>query len=250
MTACEACKDGVTAPFDFTMAFQPIFDIRAQRVWCHEALVRGTDGAGAGSVLSKVTPENRYAFDQSCRVKAIELASDLFPKADRPMLSINFMPNAIYQPAACIRTTVDAAKRCDFPLGKIMFEFTEHENIDDVSHLKNIIQYYQTRGLSTAIDDFGAGYAGLGLLAEFQPDYLKIDMKLIRSIERDHSKQVVLEGILTIVSGLQITAIAEGIETKDEYEYLKARGINLMQGYYLAKPEFEGVVDRPVNGFD
>ena len=98
---CAACRDGEALPFDFTMAFQPIVDLTGGRVWGYEALVRGTDGASAGSVLAQVNDANRYRFDQACRVRAIELAGRLFANQDDVKLSINFMPNAVYQPAAC-----------------------------------------------------------------------------------------------------------------------------------------------------
>ena len=179
---CEGCRDGARLDFDFTMAFQPIIDLGRNRVWGYEALVRGIDGMPAGAILAQVTPENRYRFDQACRVKAIELAAELFGDGDT-RLSINFMPNAVYDPAACIRTTLAAAGRAGFALDRIMFEFTENEPMIDTGHVKSIIAEYKRRGFLTAIDDFGAGYAGLKLLANFQPDLVKIDMDLVRDID-------------------------------------------------------------------
>ncbi|WP_291000138.1 EAL domain-containing protein [Hoeflea sp.] len=221
------------------MAFQPIYDSANGRVWGYEALVRGTDGAGAGSVLSRVTPEQKYLFDQACRVKAIELASGLFPRGEELRLSINFMPNAVYEPAACLRATLIAAKRFDFPRSAIMFEFTEDEEISDTAHLSNIIAEYRKQGFLTAIDDFGAGYAGLGLLVEFQPDLIKIDMKLIRGIDTSRARQAVVAGIVGIARALDIIVLAEGIETEEEFMVLKAAGITLFQGYWFARPSFE-----------
>src|SRR5690606_39933033 len=90
-------------------------------------------------------------------------------------LSINFMPNAVYRPELCIRTTLAAAKEWDFPIERIIFEVTEGERIEDQAHLRNIIAHYKKQGFCTAIDDFGAGYAGLNLLADFQSDMVKLD---------------------------------------------------------------------------
>ncbi|MFB9796999.1 EAL domain-containing protein [Arthrobacter citreus] len=221
------------------MAFQPIYDAEAGRVWGYEALVRGKSGEGAFEVLSKVSPEQKYRFDQDCRVKAIELASRLFPAGEDLMLSINFMPKAVYEPAACLRATLLAAKRTSFPTSSIMFEFTENEEVADTAHLTNIITEYRKHGFTTAVDDFGAGHAGLGLLVDFQPDLIKIDMKLIRGIDASPARQAVVAGIVGIAAELDITLLAEGIETEEEFLVLKDAGIRLFQGYWFAKPAFE-----------
>jgi EAL domain-containing protein (putative c-di-GMP-specific phosphodiesterase class I) len=238
---CSACKGGIEAPFEFTMAFQPIVDIEVQRVWAYEALVRGPDGQGAGWVLGQVTEENRYAFDQACRVKAIELAAALFPEDERPILSINFLPNAVYVPAACIRATMDAADRTGFPVDKIMLEITEGEKIEDVEHIKTIITEYKKRSLITAIDDFGAGFAGLGLLADFKPDVIKIDMGLIRGVDTDAGRHAIVHGIVATARQMGIRIIAEGIETEAELASLRDMGIRLIQGYLIARPAIEAL---------
>ena len=239
--ACEGCTTASKLDFDFSMAFQPIYDADAGRVWGYEALVRGVSGEGAFEVLSKVSPEQRYRFDQDCRVKAIELASRLFPAGEDLMLSINFMPKAVYEPAACLRATLLTAKRCSFPMSSIMFEFTEHEEVSDTTHLTNIITEYRRHGFTTAVDDFGAGHAGLGLLVDFQPDLIKIDMKLIRGIDTSPARQAVVAGIVGIAGELGIRLLAEGIETEAEFRVLRAAGIRLFQGYWFAKPAFEAL---------
>lgn len=237
--ACNGCRTATKPGVDFSMAFQPIYDAVAGRVWGYEALVRGTSGEGAPEVLSKVAPDQRYRFDQDCRVKAIELASRLFPPGEDLMLSINFMPNAVYEPAACLRATLQTAAFCGFPLSSIMFEFTENEEVSDTGHLTNIITEYRRHGFTTALDDFGAGHAGLGLLVDFQPDLIKIDMRLIRNIDESPARRAVLAGIVGMAAELGITLLAEGIETEAEFLVLKAAGIRLFQGYWFAKPAFE-----------
>ena len=237
--ACAGCTTSSKLDFEFSMAFQPIYDAVAGRVWGYEALVRGLSGEGAYEVLSKVSPEQKYRFDQDCRVKAIELASRLFPAGEDLMLSINFMPNAVYEPAACLRATLLAAGRYGFPTSSIMFEFTENEEVTDTAHLTNIITEYRKRGFTTAIDEFGAGHAGLGLLADFQPDLIKIDMRLVRGIDTSPARQAVVAGIVGISKELGITVLAEGIETEAEFLALKAKGIRLFQGYWFGRPAFE-----------
>ena len=157
------------------------------------------------------------------------------------MLSINFLPNAIYKPERCIRTTLEAAKKYNFPIQNIMFEFTEVEKIEDTAHIKRIVDYYQSLGFKTATDDFGAGYSGLNLLADFQTDIIKLDMALIRDINNDKKRQLIVTHCLNMFRDLNITALAEGIETVEEYKWLKNAGVELMQGYLFAKPSFENL---------
>ncbi|MCK7615694.1 EAL domain-containing protein [Roseibium sediminicola] len=234
--ACQGCGDKAVLDFEFTMAFQPIVDLRADRVWGYEALVRGLNGEGAGEILKKVTPENRYRFDQECRVKAVELAAELFPD-DGSRLSINFMPNAVYEPAACIRTTLIAAARTGFNPGRIMFEFTENEPFLDTEHVRKIVDEYRRQGFITAIDDFGAGFSGLNALARFTPDLLKIDMDLIRDIHLNKTKHAIVTGLEKMCRMLDVSLLAEGIETQEELTCLQDIGITLMQGYYFGRPQ-------------
>lgn len=239
---CSACRNGEALDFDFTMAFQPIVDVDTGAPWAYEALVRGLAGESAASVLAQVNDQNRYQFDQACRVKAVELASRL-GLSDLPdcRLSINFLPNAVYQPAACIQATLQAAARCEFPLDRLMFEVTEAEELVEPGHLVRIFEEYERHGFITAIDDFGAGYSGLNLLARFQPQVLKLDMALTRDIDQRPVQQAIVAGVLQIAERLKVLVVAEGIETAAERDYLHAQGVRHMQGYWFARPEIEAL---------
>ncbi|MBM6551179.1 EAL domain-containing protein [Marinomonas ostreistagni] len=238
--ACRECAQACDLGFDFSMAFQPIVDVSTKTVFAKEALVRGTNGEGAGEVFKHVTEDNRYRFDQSCRVKAIKLAAEL---GITSYLCINFLPNAVYKPELCIRTTLAAAKNYDFDPRKIIFEFTENERIIDHDHLINIVNHYQQLGFTTAIDDFGSGYNGLGLLSDVKVDISKIDMQLVRDIDQDTTKQKIVQHTVNLLNDLGQRIIAEGIETEAEYRTLRAMGITLFQGFLFAKPSFEAVPD-------
>ena len=237
---CSQCADAGTLGFDFTMAFQPIVNCSTQSIFGYEALVRGLNNESAYSVISRINDENRYVFDQLCRIKAIALAARL---GINSMLSINFLPNAVYQPERCIRTTLEAARQYGFPTDKIMFEFTEAEKISDSSHIKRIVEYYHDLGFITATDDFGSGYSGLNLLADFHTDIIKLDMELIRNIHQSNARQTIVRNCLTMFRELNITALAEGIESAEEYRWLRDAGIELMQGYLFARPGFETLPD-------
>jgi EAL domain-containing protein (putative c-di-GMP-specific phosphodiesterase class I) len=238
---CEGCRDGAGFDLPFSMAFQPIVDVSSGEIFAHEALVRGVKGEGAYTVLSTVDPGNRYAFDQQCRVKAIELATELGLPKDGARLSINFMPNAVYEPRACIRLTLATAMRTGFPLDRIIFEFTEDEKLD-TDHILNILRTYRAMGFKTAIDDFGAGHAGLSLLSKFQPDIVKLDMELVRGIDNDPVRRRIVEHLGRLMDDLGILTICEGVETPAELAALKDLGMRYIQGYVLARPAFEAVL--------
>lgn len=236
---CKNCRNADRLSFDLSMAFQPIFDLRTGQAWAYEALVRGTDNRPAEEILSAVTPENRYSFDQACRVAAIEksVAAGILETDAR--LSINFLPNAIYSPEACIRLTLQSAAEQGLASSRLMFEFTENEKMTNTSHIKDILKFYKKMGFATALDDFGAGYAGLQLLADFQTDFIKLDMALIRNIDTDMPRRMIVESIVKLCRRMDIAIIAEGIETPGELAAIRDMGIDLVQGYLLARPSFE-----------
>lgn len=235
---CGDCGAAERVGFKFDYAYQPIVDLATRSVYGHEALVRGPNGEGALSVLSQVTEKNRYRFDQACRVKAIKSAAQL---GIEERISINFLPNAIYKPEVCIRTTLEAARAHSFPLDRIIFEVTEGERVEDGPWLAEILREYKRCGFLTAIDDFGAGYAGLTLLANFQPDLIKIDMELVRNVDQSKSRQAIVVGLVRICRDMGVKVIAEGVETAAERDFLSDAGIRLMQGYLFSRPVFQGV---------
>lgn len=235
---CQGCRQSEPLGFDFAFAYQPIVDLRDHSIFANEALVRGVNGEGALSILAHVNDDNRYRFDQLCRTRAIEGAAALNMQTH---LSINFMPNAVYRPELCIRSTLEAAKKYDFPINRLIFETLESQPVDNYRHLTNILREYREFGFKTAIDDFGAGYSGLNLLADFQPDLIKLDMALIRDVDRDRVRQAIVRGIVTICAELNVTVIAEGIESAGERDFLADCGIFLMQGYWFAKPAFKSL---------
>lgn len=245
--SCQQCRNKNVLDFDFTMAFQPIVDFDNKCIFGYEALVRGMQNESAFSIIRQVNEDNLYRFDQCCRIKAIALAAKL---DIRSYVSINFLPNAVYCPELCIRTTLDAAKECGFPIDRIIFEVTEVERVASNEHLRDIIEYYQSKGFKTALDDFGSGYAGLSLLSDFQPNIVKLDMALIRDIHLHPVKVAIVRKMFELNTELGITTLAEGVETLDELKVLRELGISLFQGYYFAKPAFEALPEVDPSLFD
>lgn len=229
---CKRCEDEL--PFAFTMAFQPIVNLSTTKIEAYEALVRGPKGESAWSVLSQVTDDLLYRFDQACRVKAIEMASALGMQTN---LSINFLPNAVYEPNACIQATLETSRRVGWPVERLIFEVTETERVKDRAHLRNILGAYRSMGFKTALDDFGNGYANLDLLTDLTPDKLKIDRELVMNCAHDLRRQALLRALVSLAEQLDMELIAEGVETHAEALWLAQAGIMRQQGFYYAKPK-------------
>lgn len=236
---CEGCRNGEPLEFQFSMAFQPIVDVNDGTPFAYEALVRGPEGQSAASVLAQVTAETRYAFDQQCRVKAIQTAAAAGLLDTPAKLSINFLPNAVYEPKACIQLTLTTAAAIQFPTDRLIFEFTENEEMADPAHVSRIVESYRKMGFGTALDDFGAGHAGLNLLARFRPDIIKLDMELVRGLDADLPRRIIVEAVVRMCDQLGVAVIAEGIETQGELDALRALGVRYIQGYLFARPAFE-----------
>lgn len=145
----------------------------------------------------------------------------------------------------CCRRRCQAAETYGFPIRQIIFEFTENEYITDLSHVREIVRHYKERGFLTALDDFGAGYAGLNLLADIGTDLIKLDMALVRGIDTDRRRQIIVGSMMSLCRELGTQVIAEGIETRGEYLALLDLGVELFQGYYFARPAFRAVAALP-----
>ncbi len=233
--ACAGCRAGKGLGFTLRTAFHPILDLEGERVFAYEALVRGDKGEGAAEVIGRVTPEQMYSFDQACRVTAIREAVAAGIIDTGAGLSINFLPNAVYSPKACIQLTLATARETGFPPNRLIFEFTENEKIE-TAHLQSIIAAYRALGFSTAIDDFGAGHAGLGLLADLPTDLVKLDMALVRGIDREPRRRAITEMAVNLIRRLGADVIAEGVETPSELEVVRLLGVRFVQGFLFGKP--------------
>jgi EAL domain-containing protein (putative c-di-GMP-specific phosphodiesterase class I) len=224
--------------FTFSFAFQPIVDAASRDIFSFEALVRGPHGESSEEVFSKVPYSNLYRFDQACRLKAIHVAKRLHLQT---RLNLNLLPNSVHGTGRNVRATLEASLEEGFPADMLVFEVSESELLQHYARIEGVFDDHQDFGFQTAIDDFGTGYSGLRMLAEYQPNYIKLDRNLIADIDRQRVKQIIVKGIQGICRQLNIDAIAEGVETAGEYHWLRTDGIRLFQGYYFARPLFEGL---------
>jgi len=230
----DAAASGAGAWPPFTFAFQPIVDASAGTAYSYEALIRGTQRESAFSVLGRVPREDLHRFDAAGRLVAIELAARLGLKHK---LNLNCLPlSLLVRPPS---ETIEAARRAGLAPSQLILEVTEEEIISDHGRFDEVIAGYRAAGISTAVDDFGAGYAGLNLLADFQPDILKIDLKLVRDVHHHGPRQAIVRGIVQVCADLGVDVVAEGVETVEEYRWLRRAGVTLLQGYLFAKPAFE-----------
>jgi EAL domain-containing protein (putative c-di-GMP-specific phosphodiesterase class I) len=237
------CDDPRVVNFDFSFAFQPIVDADTRAVIAFEALVRGPHGEPSSEVFARVPREDLYRFDQACRLKAIRLARRLNLQT---RLNLNLFPNSVQRTGRNIRATLQASRDQGFPVERLVFEVSEAELVQHYAGIEGVFQSYQDSGFQTAIDDFGTGYSGLRMLAEYQPNYIKLDRNLIADIHENYVKQSIVRGIRGICRRLSIETIAEGVEKAQEYHWLRRAGIHLFQGYYFARPAFEALSEvRP-----
>ena len=226
----------------FSHAFQPIVDVAQQSVFAHEALVRGAQGEGAGSIFSRISAEQLGAFDRASQLRALALAGRLGIDA---FLSLNTLPQTITSHEPMLDDLLAAARAAGVDESRIVLEVTESEAVVDLARFARTVDDCRGAGLKLALDDFGAGYSGLNLLADFQPDMIKLDMNLVRQIESRGPRQSIVRAIVSVCEDLGIDVIAEGIESVNELEWLREARITLFQGYLFAKPAFETLVELP-----
>ncbi|MEZ5741681.1 MAG: EAL domain-containing protein [Burkholderiaceae bacterium] len=220
----------------YSYAFQPIVDIGLGQVVSYEALVRGQCGEAAFHVLQAVAPADRHLFDQQSRSRAIGIAAALGIDCD---LNLNCLPQSLVASPTALASTVMAARKAGIALTRLVLEVTETELISDVGGFAKRLDQYRGQGLRVAIDDFGAGFSGLNLLADFQPEQIKIDMHLVRGIERHGPRQAIVRALIQACADLGIDVVAEGVETEAEFDWFARQGVDLFQGYLFARPGFE-----------
>lgn len=207
-------------------------------VYGHEALLRGV--APDGSLISPGllfdaarSAGLMFQLDLAARRSAI---ANAHAHGLQGALFVNFAPTAIYDPAACLRSTVAAIDAAGIDRGCVVFEIVETERAHDPAHLRRILDYYRDAGFRVALDDVGAGYSSLNLIHLLRPDVLKLDMDMVRGVDRDPYKARIAANLLDVATSLGIDALAEGIETEGELEWVRAHGARLVQGFLLGRP--------------
>lgn len=222
-----------------TTFFQPIFTSEKAKIFGFECLSRGI--AEDGRLIPPIELFNKagvldlqFALDKITREVSIE--NTFKNSLTEYKVFINFLPTAIYNPNECLNSTIMVAKKFAINPFNLVFEVVESENVKNIEHLKTILNYYREMGFMTALDDFGSGYSSLKMLEILSPDFIKIDMHFIKGINRDNFKQSVVKSIVSLAKNKKIKTIAEGIEDYNEYLTVAELGVDLVQGYFFARP--------------
>ncbi|HEY0016683.1 MAG TPA: EAL domain-containing protein [Longimicrobium sp.] len=221
--------------------YQPIFWAGTLELWGYECLMRGR--AVDGSLVSPATllewaRQEHLAFLLDRHVREMHLrnagAAGLGPPHH---LLINFLPTAIYRPEFCLRTTVRAVAESGLEPDHVVFEVVETEHVPRREHLRDLLAFYRNTGFKVALDDVGSGFSGLSLLADLNPDLIKIDRELVsRSVEGGLHRDV-CESLARLGQQNGQMVLAEGVETEAEWRVMTELGVNLLQGYLFGRPD-------------
>lgn len=227
------------APCQF--AFQPILNPVSGMVSSFEALIRSPSGGSPAACFEGLSPQELYRFDLESKQYAFELASQM--NLGRCNLSINLLPMSLVRIPHAVERLLSYITNFGFAPQQVIVEITEEESITNFEDFQAALKELRSAGISVAIDDFGAGFAGLTLLSRFQPEKLKIDRQIIEGIPHDGPKQAIVKAIIECAHSLGITIIAEGVETVEEWCWLQSIGVDLYQGFLFARPELNGTPD-------
>ena len=218
-----------------TYDFQPIVDAASGKVFGYEALMRSQLPTlpSTDEILSLARAQSKlHLIERRTWQNALKGFSELPERVDDCYLFINSLPNQILSP----EIVRELEKRYPDLLPRIVIELTEKEPQND-RYMRDKLQLAQKWGAKIALDGFGAGYSNDDMLLQIEPDFIKINMKLIRDIDIDTKHHQFLESILSYTKERGIRSIAEGIETSTEMETLIRSGVDYLQGFYIGRPE-------------
>jgi EAL domain-containing protein (putative c-di-GMP-specific phosphodiesterase class I) len=213
------------------LAFQPIVSVSERRVFAYEGLLRTGEPTlpDPGAVLAAAERLGRLPdLGRAIRARAAEAAGSL---PDGALMFINlhpldFIDHTLYEP--------------DSPLsrfaGRVVLEVTERAALDGVDRVRDRVARLRALGFRVAIDDLGAGYAGLSSFASLEPEVVKIDMSLVRDVEQVRTKAKLIETLAGLCRDLGMQVVVEGVETASERDVLVGLGCDLLQGYLYARP--------------
>jgi len=236
MEICREIQDIIDKQ-DIRTLFQPIVNVVTGDIVGYEALSRGPQGS------RYERPDNLFAaahlcnllweLEVLCRTRAIERACAQGLKSN---LFLNVDPRIIHDPKFRVGVTIDLLKHLTITPQQIIFEVTEKAAITDYAMFREVLAHYVCQGYRVAIDDTGAGYSGLRTITEIRPQFIKLDMAIIRGVATDTLKQEVVRHMQALAKVTGMTLVAEGVETDSELTTLIGLGVHFVQGYLLGMP--------------
>ncbi|MCZ6462719.1 MAG: EAL domain-containing protein [Proteobacteria bacterium] len=221
---------------DVTMLYEPIVNLTTREILGYEALVRGPWDSELHSpgALFQMAHETGLVFelDCLCRRAALRGARGLPPGK---LLFLNCLPTAIHDPGFRgdeLRRTLESLR---LRPSDVVFEISEKESIDNFTIFREARDYYADLGFKIALDDTGVAYGSLEAVMELSPDFIKVDLSLVRSIDTDPPRQELLRALHSVACKLKAEIIAEGIETSEELATIQSLGIPYGQGYLFGR---------------
>jgi EAL domain-containing protein (putative c-di-GMP-specific phosphodiesterase class I) len=219
-------------------AYQPIMRMEDRSMMAVEALSRGARGTGLEAANLLFGSAERHGMtnelDRLCRSRAL-LCSSRIPGSAR--IFVNTLPATIRDPQFRDKPLIDFLDRAQVAPQRIVLEITEKLVIENYGLFLETMAYFSGLGMRFAVDDVGSGYSGLEVISRLKPDYLKIDMSLVRNVHESAVNREMVKAILALGRGIGSRVIAEGIEVEPEFETLRQMGVDYGQGYLLARPE-------------
>jgi EAL domain-containing protein (putative c-di-GMP-specific phosphodiesterase class I) len=219
-----------------SFAFQPIINVSTSSVVAYESLICGANKEEFLKISSQIGEKEWSHFDTNCRAIAVSMAAQLGLSCD---LHLNFLARHVDDARSAIQSTLESAERNGIDPNRIVLEIEQDKLIGDPEQFAKIIEEYRSAGLRIAIDHFGAERAGLNLLEPFRPEMICLNEQLVRDIDTNGPRQAIVRGVYQTCNDLGIDLIAKHVETSDEYKWFCEEDINLIQGDFIAKPEFE-----------
>lgn len=221
---------------DVRAVYQPILDIVERRVLGLEALARFPRGRASGpETMFRVAQERDalWRLERLCRRRAVEGLPALRPGQ---LLFLNVEPDGLSDPELLEDGFRSLLERAGLTPRDVVFEVTERSAMRDFDAMRRTLAAFRDHGFRLAMDDVGSGYAGLQAIAELSPDFLKVDMALVRDLDRHPIKRELVATIRRFADATGITLVAEGVETAEELESLLASGVRCAQGFLFARP--------------
>lgn len=218
--------------------FQPIVCLSERRILGYEALSRGPSNSPLHSPINLFAVARHAGrlteLEIACRESACRRFSQ--QKLDGKLF-LNVSPESLLEPQYQSGQTLKLLQHLGIPASRVVIELTEQTPTDDFQLLYNALHHYRDMGFSIALDDLGAGYSSLRLWSELRPDYVKIDRHFIDGIHLDAVKREFVGSILQIAKASRAQVIAEGIELAEELTVLTEMGVDLVQGYFICRPQ-------------
>ncbi len=223
---------------DLRLAIQPIVDARDGKVAAYECLLRSADPVLTGPLTVLRAAEEHGLIGNLAHAVTLRAAAVLTRLPEHSRLFVNLHPAELGDPEGLD----DRLRMLQQHAARVTFEITERSSLADARGWERSVEAILRRGFTIAVDDLGSGYSSLSVLAELQPRFVKIDMSIVRDIDRTPRKHRLFDLLCRFADATDSLVVAEGIETQAEADVVRECGAHLMQGYLFARPEIADIV--------